>query len=445
MQRASHRTCRGSYSWRSLMEVPLSNRAVADINAPITLAARLLVYAMPALFLIGKAPPDIALSIIGVLFLVRSRLANDWSWLRTPWVTVGLYVWLYLVLASFAADDTGSALGRSVPWVRFVVFAAALQHWVLSDQLRRKRLLVCTGAVLAFVAADTFFQFYFSQDVFGISKYSSDRLTGPLRDPPPKVGAYVLRLMFPVLVALMFWAATNRRSLIANISAIAAVCLGVTTILISGERMPFILALFGLGMALILVPGMKRALLAATLAVGLSVAGFFAFSETVSNRSLESSVSTIGNFWQSHYGRIWLSSFRVADAHPLFGVGLKNFRTACPNEAYGALDDSAPRCDLHPHNMYLEWLAEAGVIGLGGFLCLIGLWTRHFAARAGHWRHDPTAVGAVVAVITFLWPIASTMSFFTNWHAALFWLVLGWALAATGDGASARAPAREAV
>ena len=74
-----------------------------------------------------------------------------------------------------------------------------------------------------------------------------------------------------------------------------------------------------------------------------------------------------------------------------------------------------------------------GAIGLFGFLVLITLWTRHFLARAAIWRSDGLAVGAVVAVITFLWPIAATMGFFTNWHAALFWFVLGWALAATGE------------
>ncbi|MCH8197129.1 MAG: hypothetical protein IH904_03505, partial [Proteobacteria bacterium] len=42
--------------------------------------------------------------------------------------------------------------------------------------------------------------------------------------------------------------------------------------------------------------------------------------------------------------------------------------------------------------------------------------------------------------ITFLWPIAATMGFFTNWHAALFWFVLGWALAATGERSAAATP-----
>lgn len=55
------------------------------------------------------------------------------------------------------------------------------------------------------------------------------------------------------------------------------------------------------------------------------------------------------------------------------------------------------------------------------------------------------AAGPVVAVIVFLWPIAATMSFFANWHAALFWLVLGWALAVTGGPRPAPATAGEAA
>ncbi|MFQ5957854.1 MAG: O-antigen ligase family protein, partial [Alphaproteobacteria bacterium] len=124
-----------------------------------------------------------------------------------------------------------------------------------------------------------------------------------------------------------------------------------------------------------------------------------------------------------------------------FGIGLKNFRTECPEPAYGQTEDVDARCDMHPHNMYLEWLSETGVIGLGGFLWLIGLWIRHFIAGARYWRHEGAAVGLVVAVTTYLWPVAAAMSFFTNWRAAVFWLVLGWALAATGDKPSAPAPA----
>jgi O-antigen ligase len=207
------------------------------------------------------------------------------------------------------------------------------------------------------------------------------------------------------------------------------------------------LSLLGAVVSAFVLPGMKRLLIATILAIGLLASGVAVVSQSVYTRSIESTVEIIEDLGQSHYGQIWLSSLRMAKAHPLFGVGLKNFRLACPNGVYGEVidDPSGPlykeaygpmmapylRCSLHPHNIYLEWLSEAGGVGLLAFFCLIGLWMRHFVVRADNWRREPFAVGTVVAVLVFLWPFVSTMSFFTNWHGALFWFVLGWALGAT--------------
>jgi O-antigen ligase len=238
----------------------------------------------------------------------------------------------------------------------------------------------------------------------------------------------------------MFWAVAGGRGSIAKVTAIAAVSFGVTTVLITGERMPFLLAFFGLAVIIVLVPAIRRTSLVALLAAGLCAAGTFALKPTVADRSLHKAVSIVGNFQQSPYGLVWLGGLKVAWQNPVIGVGLKNLRTTCRAVVYGSPDQAGPECSLHPHNFYIEWLAEAGSIGLFGFLVLIALWTRHFLARAAIWRADGLAVGAVVAVITFLWPIAATMGFFTNWHAALFWFVLGWALAATGERAAAPTP-----
>ena len=224
-------------------------------------------------------------------------------------------------------------------------------------------------------------------------------------------------------------------------AVVAAVCLGITAIQITGERMAFLLSLIGLAVAGLLAPGTKRFLLVTLVIAGVAVAGLFAANKTVFERTYQSTIADIGGFTESHYGQIWLSTLRIAAQNPAIGIGLKNFRTACQDPAYGQTENLAARCDLHPHNMYLEWLSEAGVIGFAGFLALITLWTRHFVASAGRWRHDPVAVGPVISVIVFLWPIASTQSFFSNWNAGLFWFVLGWALAVTAKGARQRTSA----
>ena len=93
---------------------------------------RFLICALPVLFLIGRAPADIALSLIALLLLLRSAWHQEWAWLKTPWVAVGLALWLYLIGASAFANDVGAAYSRALPFGRFVLFGAALQHWLLT-------------------------------------------------------------------------------------------------------------------------------------------------------------------------------------------------------------------------------------------------------------------------------------------------------------------------
>ena len=39
-------------------------------------------------------------------------------------------------------------------------------------------------------------------------------------------------------------------------------------------------------------------------------------------------------------------------------------------------------------------------------------------------------LGPVIGLVLFLWPFSPSMSFFSSWNGTLFWLALGWALAA---------------
>ena len=80
---------------------------------------------------------------------------------------MGLAIWLYLIVASAFAEDLGAAYSRALPFGRFVLFGAALQHWLLVERGTRRMLLIVLGAVIAFVALDTLLQFATGQDVFG--------------------------------------------------------------------------------------------------------------------------------------------------------------------------------------------------------------------------------------------------------------------------------------
>ena len=136
------------------------------------------------------------------------------------------------------------------------------------------------------------------------------------------------------------------------------------------------------------------------------------------------------DFWERRVGELFLRGFEVWGQAPVFGVGLKNFRTHCENADFSATGRVDQRCYTHPHHLYNEWLAETGVVGLAAFVLLVALWAKELVPRLDRRRADHAlGVGAFVALAVFLWPLRPSMSFFSNWNGILFWTMLGLALA----------------
>jgi O-antigen ligase len=143
---------------------------------------------------------------------------------------------------------------------------------------------------------------------------------------------------------------------------------------------------------------------------------------------------------------IWTVGWRMVQAHPLLGVGAGNFPVSSIHYLLrpGALSFTAYIVDTPkvPHNIYLEVLAELGVVGLVGFLAVLvislvctGRAARRFAAasdRAG----ELLARGLMLALLALL-----TSQFFgSELYLKQLWLLLamGPALLAVAERSAAR-------
>ncbi len=388
---------------------------------------RFLIVALPVLFLIGRAPADVAMSLIGLLLLLRSALGRDWAWLGTPWVVLGLALWLYLILASALAQDVAGAYSRALPFGRFILFGAALQHWLLVERGPRQAMLIALGLVIAFVLLDSLLQFATGQDILGRT-YEAKRLTGPFADTVP--GTFMVKTCFPVLgLALALAAAWSRRW--RNGLAIGMILVLALAVTVTGERIALIMLGLGLMPFFLLLPDLRLPLLLAGLAALLLVAGAVVLSPDLKARLVGATAYDLEDFWDKRYGELFLRSVRIWRSEPVIGIGLRNFRHECANRHFKALGPVEDRCYTHPHQIYLEWLVETGAVGFGGFLVMLWLWGRDLIRGLRRIRAPdyPIAVGALAALLVFLWPLRSSMSFFSNWNAILFWLMLGLALA----------------
>lgn len=373
---------------------------------------------MPILLIVGSAPADIGLSLIAVFFLAHSAINDEWNWLKQSWILCVLAIWGYLNIRNLFVDDLALSLRRSLSWIRYPIFAAALSCWVLRDDLTKSRLYKSMLAGTAFLAADGLWQYFSGTDILSrerIMVAGYPRLTGPYGDP--MLGIMLVWVSFPIISI-----AWKKYSWLQAIIALAI----LATIFLSGERMAFLLLLFG--MALLLFTSHKKIrmmLIAATLALGI---GLFSFAPDTVNRQVDSVIENTKHLEQSPYGLIWTSALNIAKENPIFGIGSNQFRAICPNEEYGTISPEF-RCNQHPHHLYLEWLLDGGIIGLLLFIGLIAslariIWQNWFSLYS-----NPIFIGLVITIFIRLWPLSTSGSFFTSWVAAPFWLMLGWLLA----------------
>lgn len=398
----------------------------------ITTIARWIVVLCPLLLIAGVMGNEIPASLVAVLFLVRSAVTRDWAWTRAIWVRLLLVLWAYMSVRSGFAEFWRESLALSIPWVRWPVFAAALVFWILPDEKTQQRLMVTIVAAAGFLAIDTLIQHVFGQDIFGRVPMHAEgyynRLTGPFSKP--RVGIITAWLLIPSLAILSTLPFSRKRKR-ALLLALAFPILGVSAIYLSGERIAFLMTLAGYVALVVLIPRIRLIGLAVGVMAALTIMYLNHLHPEIRKRQMESSQKQISGFFHSPYGQLLLSSLKMAEERPLTGVGARNFRMICKRPEYGPMDAHSLdfRCGNHAHNIYSEWLAENGLIGLSLFTAAV----LHWAWRCWRLRwvilRDTVLVGLTVAVGLRLLPILSGASQFASWWAMPCWLMIGFLLA----------------
>jgi O-antigen ligase len=128
---------------------------------------------------------------------------------------------------------------------------------------------------------------------------------------------------------------------------------------------------------------------------------------------------------------LWQVAERMAKDRPVEGVGLGSFQASAPSYLLepGVLTRTDQIIDTpkEVHNIYLQALAETGIIGLVLFLLVLGFFlrcgvqaARNFA-RSGDVQMEILARAVVIALIGIL-----TADFFVpEQYSKLLWLMLG--------------------
>ncbi len=364
---------------------------------------------------------EAVMTLVSVLFVLQSWRDRDFAWARQGWFAALFALWAYELIRTVVGHPTATGVLFALQWIHLPLYAAALAVWILPDERSRNRLLLATGAALTFYALDCLLQYFSGRDLIGRPAWEN-RLTSI--SPKPGVGIQTAWLMAPAVLG--FWQKGKAAF------AIFLGLVGSLAVLLSGDRMGLLL-LLGVVVLVALVARRLRKPLAIVLA---AMAALFAcvlyFSPRMYHREVETTAHVIADLNSTHYGVIFGSALKIARDHPIFGVGMHNYQAACLEPQYGPEKvgpDQLPRCPGHPHNFYLQWLAEGGLVGFGLFVAFVALALRELVRWRRANRDNLIFYGLAASLALRFWPLTSGTSFFSSWAAAPLFLVLGWSLA----------------
>jgi len=231
--------------------------------------------------------------------------------------------------------------------------------------------------LLALIASFTIVIFFGFIDMFKILYYyrllpkgaSTDYRVSGIFGSEQIMGSYLVRL-YPLVIGLYFQFKTNiKKKIIFSIFLLLVFFMIVN----SGERASIALMIFSFFIILIFSPikfFYKKVLLISM--------PFFLFLMLYSNPYLKARVvdNTINllnennklNIFSRGHQEHFTSAIKMFSENKLFGVGVRNFRMECRKDSYREIGVNS--CTTHPHNTYVQFLAETGLVGFS-FVILI--------------------------------------------------------------------------
>ena len=403
---------------------------------------------MPLSLLSGAFLPDLIVSVLSITFIIYSLIEKEWKYFKNTFFYLFIMFYIYLLINSLLSHDRINSLESSLFYFRFGIFSLAV--WFLIDNnkhfLKYSSIIFLITFLIAVI--DGYYQFYHDVNLLGIH-YPGVRMTLLFNDKLV-MGSYIARL-FPLIIALFLLQATIYKFNKYLFTLLFGVMLISTDVLvyISGERTAFGL-LFLFTIYIIIFISKFRTLRIITFLISiLFIVLLTIYNSDVRDRNIEQTFEQITenntknefsesklNLFSSQHESHYITSWNMFKKNPIFGLGVNSFRIFCENEDYNHDNLS---CSTHPHNSYLQILAETGIVGISFILfMLIFLILEIFKIISSDLKNkkrhiEDYQICLIGCFLITLWPLLPTQNFFNNWINVVYYLPVGFYLHAINN------------
>ena len=324
----------------------------------------------------------------------------------------------------------------------FRFYLLSLSIWYALDYNKNftKNYLNLLIIVQIILILDAFIQYKFGTNILGWEKFHPHRVSGFFGDELV-LGSYLARFL-PLTVGLYVFVNYQKfdaKKTIILFFLILIIYLGIS---ISGDRTAFYLSLIFLPFLFTLknIKYLKKKVYPLAISFFIIFCILILNSENVKNRLFNSTFNSMISFAGEENTKINFTLFsHNHEVHfktaanmfldnKFFGVGIKQYRVFCKNEKYFVNRHS---CVTHPHNIYVQFLAELGIVGFSFlFVFFIYVVLKLFKNFFKNKNNSMILFNYIILSGLFinLFPFAPSGNFFNNWMSMIYFCPLGFYL-----------------
>ena len=340
--------------------------------------------------------------------------------------------------------DDFTILLKTIGYLRHLAVYLILKFLIEKNYLKFNFFFISASVFCAFVALDVIYQFFFGVDIFGLES-SGRKLSGPFGDELI-AGSFIQRFsLFLLFLFPIFFKIKNKAlSLFLFLFSFCLICF---SLIMSGNRMPFVLFLMSIFLIMITEKKLRKYFVLFSLLVGFIFLTLFYSNKTIHNnfrvffRDVTAIMKVINpvNLFNdykfdrkklpkptSHFDE-WETFYDTWHMNKFIGGGVRSFRINCPQRKNIDIDERAT-CSTHPHHYYLEILTELGIVGFIIFSIIVFkiCWS-YFLIKISNKEvsiSDKILVPFFMLLFVEIFPLRSTGSFFNSTNATCIFIFL---------------------
>jgi O-antigen ligase len=406
------------------------------------------IYFFPLSIIIGNFYSNFIVSISSISFFIYSIIKKKENFNDT-FFKFFLIFWILIVVRSLFTSEILFSFKSSFFFIRFAFFCLLIKFLIINNKYFLKNFFKINVILLIFISIDALVQFSFGKNLFGVvsSQIENNRISGVF-GKELILGSFITKVVF-----ILFAINSVKRNNYYNFFLIIFFYL---IVFITGERATFFLYTIAIIYSFVFLKD-KKMYLYFLIAALIFLTAIIINKDSVKKRMILStynqlySEKTINNtqkkiflFSEGHQILIF-NSLNMFYQNPIIGIGTNLYRFECGNEKYfisgkyypnfGSQKDLIHHCNTHPHNYYVQLLSETGIMGAFFIFFALAKFT-HYSIKSLYAQIkvklyiNQYNVFISSAIIINLWPFVTTGNFFGSSAANLFWLPVGFFLAA---------------